>query len=172
MLTRSVAPALVALLLGAGCAEQNHRLNVGPIGGGAHVPALTARGGARATTIARADPRPTAHDEIAQRRWEETTLTLPVDGTWHGPLYGNTHRWSIDTPRRRGDYPTVESAAALDDPFGTVGETLATPFKALGDVALFVPRLIATPPTRQKRSPADEAYDRLPPSRVPARDGP
>lgn len=163
MSARRTLVALLASLAAAGCAEQNHRLNVGPIDGGAHLPALTTRGGARATTIAKFSPRPIADDEIARRSWRETTIVIPVDGTWHGPLYGNTHRWSPDTPRRRGDFPTLETATALDDPFDSVGETTATPFKALGDVALFVPRLIAMPPTRQKRSPADEAYDRVPP---------
>lgn len=91
------------------------------------------------------------------------TLAVPVDGTWHGPLYGNTSRWSPPTtPRRRGQYPTVESATDLDTPFDSVGEALATPFKALADAALFIPRLLVIPPTRQYVSPADQPYDRIP----------
>ncbi len=162
MPARPAAFLALLALLASGCAQQNHRPGVGPVDAAVHVPALTARGGARVTTITRPPPRDLTHDEIATRSWRTMTIPLPVDGTWHGPIYGRTHRWSPPTtPRRRGEFPTLESATDLDDPFDAVGEALATPFKAIADAALFLPRLALIPPLRQMRSP-DDPYDRVP----------
>lgn len=157
--------ALLPLLAALGCAQQNHRSSIGPVDAGVRLPALSEHAAARLAPLGRQYPRPAAHDEIAQRSWRTFTLAVPVDGTWHTPLYGQTRRWSPPTtPRRRGEHPTLESALDLDKPFDAVGEALATPFKALADSALLLPRLVAMPPTRQKRSPGAQPYDRLPPA--------
>lgn len=162
---RPLALAALASCLAAGCVHRNERLTIGPVtgpqDGGVLLPALGGDPAQAVPTDASAPPPP-AEPSLAVRSWPAVTVSAPVDGTWHRPLYGRPFFGAPATPRRAGDFPTIDDAMLTDPREGIISESMGGPLKAGADAALLPIRLVVVPPWKELRSPSIGAYDRQP----------
>ncbi len=81
---------------------------------------------------------------IDRSHWPEQEILVMQDGVHHHPRFtSNGPRYTNETARQRGEYPTAGSALELGgDCEAQVWEALAGPVWAGMDVVLFIPRAI------------------------------
>lgn len=98
---------------------------------------------------------------ISRENWERTEILLPVDGTVHHPIYARRTMWADQAARQRGMNPTAASALELyaGSEEQQEYEALNNQFRAVTDVVLLLPRMLAWRPWGLRESP-DEAYQR------------
>lgn len=98
---------------------------------------------------------------ISRANWARTEILLPVDGTAHRPIYARRTMWADKTARQRGLNPTATSALELfaGSEEQQEYEALNNHFRAVTDVILLLPRMLAWSPWQTRFSP-DEAYQR------------
>jgi hypothetical protein len=98
---------------------------------------------------------------ISRANWEPTQILIPVDGTAHHPIYARRTTWADKTARQRGMNPTATSALELysGSEQQQEYEALNNQARALSDVVLMLPRMLAWRPWGLRASP-DEAYQR------------
>lgn len=169
MTTLKTYPPLTAVALAAcalsGCVDTNDRLPVGDtlIVEGIAPPVVAAVDAPPAT------PRPDDGPSVIglqRENWASRPFEVPFDGTRHHPHYRGELRYTDQIARQRNEYPTLSSALDLNgDEYGSsawwdrLGEVVVTPFFALGEGLLIVPKLVGEPPALEEWSPS-EPYER------------
>ncbi len=148
----------VGVGLACGCADLNSR----PVlGGRTALPAVTPSreaGGGHGRDVA-------SVRSWDRSNWGSTVVVVPVDGTVHAPTYARGRLYDLEPTRRKGLYPTVESAMELDEPGSRLmrgAEVVAQPFRGLVEVGLMPVRAVVSPPWSRRQSPAG-VYKRQPP---------
>lgn len=146
------APTCMVL---CGCAHtENERATIGE---SLCLAAFTERDGAALPPDA---PSVTGLDRSS---WREIRFDVPVNTVAHPPRYARSANLVTNSPRRRGEHPTPESALDLDND-GAACQATQTPWiwgNAAVDGALIAPGLVVQPQWRTKHSPL-WAYERAP----------
>lgn len=161
MKARATALAILTACILPGCAmPENDRATIGQtMRPEALTPAV--RPAPATTPIGAAPAGEPSVIGLDRSHWAATRVHVPVDGTAHGPTYAKRLHSADRTARQRGEYPDAGSALELTD--GSLwqqqGEALANHGFAALDTLLIIPRLIWSPPWRERWSP-DVAYER------------
>lgn len=133
----------------AGCSSApNDRLSVG----GDALPALETSAG-----VARADDVPSA-GVMDRSAWAPVILRSGVDATHHQPTYrfGPVYANSALRARQRGAFPNVATCLETEGDAGAcIGEALAAPVLAAGEIVLFpFGAIFVQPPWADALSPS------------------
>jgi hypothetical protein len=93
---------------------------------------------------------------LERANWGRTTIAVPVNGIAHAPTYARNVRRAFVTPRQLGRSPNADSC--LDLVGGSARpqrwEAVLAPITSIGQVVLFIPRMILHRPWATDYSPS------------------
>jgi hypothetical protein len=148
---------LVGVVLGTGgcVSSQNARTSIGPAEGAKSValPAIHPLPSLRAEADGYADGPSLAVDGSGMDRshWGVVTIDAPFDGVGGNPRYTREYRYTDQTARQRGDYPTPLSALELTGQTEQAqrDEAIINPLMYLTQATLLIPRMLMHAPWKE-----------------------
>lgn len=93
---------------------------------------------------------------LDRTNWRSQQFMVPIDPTLHHPTYREEVRYANETARQRGERPTADSSLELSGDTGDerLAEAFVSPFFAIGEAFLIVPRLFIEPQSTIVASPS------------------